>query len=64
MENSGFVISRNIWLVEVVEVLRGENHSRFLLTHALEAVADVLYRCGITQPDVQLVERSNGVAPQ
>ncbi len=35
-----------IRLVKVIEVLRGEDHSRFLLAHALEAVADVLYRRG------------------
>jgi len=51
-----------IRLVEVVEVLRGEDHRGFFLAHSLEAVADVLYRCGITQPDVQLVERGYGVA--
>ena len=51
-----------IGLIEVIKVLRGEDHRRFLLAHALEAVADVLYRCRITQPDVQLVERGDGVA--
>ena len=52
----------HVRLVEVVKVLRSEDHRGFLLAHALETVADVLYRRRITQPDVQLVERGYGVA--
>ena len=52
----------HVRLVEVVEVLRGEDHRRFLFAHTLEAVADVFYRCGITEPDIQLIKRCDGVA--
>ena len=49
-------------LVEILEVLTGEEECRLFLTHALEAVADVGDHGGIGEPQVQLVNRGDGIA--
>ncbi len=49
-------------LVEILKVLTGEEECRLLLSHALEAVADVGDHGGIGEPQVQLVDRGDGIA--
>lgn len=52
----------DIGLIEVIKVLRGEDHRGFFLAHSLEAVANVLYRSRVAEPNVQLVKSGDGVA--
>ena len=49
-------------LVEVLQVLRGQNQGGFLLPHPLQAVADVLYSGEIAQPYIQLIQSRHGIA--
>ena len=50
------------WLVKIFEVLACQHERGFLFAHALERVADVLDSDGIGQPDIEFVQRRDGVA--
>ena len=43
-------------LVEVLQVLTGQDQGGFLFTDTLETVTDISYRRGIGEPEVQLVD--------
>ena len=49
-------------LVEVLQILAGEDEGGILLPHALEAVADVGDHRRVGEPEVQFVDGSHGVA--
>ena len=49
-------------LVEVLQILRSQQHGGFLFAHTLEAVADVLNGCGVGEPNVQLIQCRHGIA--
>ena len=50
-----------MFLIKVLQILRSQQHGRFLFADALEAVADILNNRGaysyiVRQPDIQLVQ--------
>ena len=49
-------------LIEVLQVLTGQQHRRFLLPYTLQAVSDVLDGGRVGQPDIQLIQSCHGIA--
>ena len=49
-------------LVKILQILRGQDQGGLLLPHPLQAVADVSHRCGIAEPQVQLVDGRYGIS--
>ena len=50
------------WLVKIFEVLACQHQRGFFLTHTLERISDVLDGDGIGQPDIEFVQRCDGIA--
>ena len=47
------------FLVKVLQILTGQKHGGFFLSHTLQAVADVLDSSGVGQPDICLLYTSD-----
>ena len=58
----GFGHLTDALLVEVLQILTGQQHRRFLLSHTLQTISDVLDGGGVGQPDIQLIQSCHGIA--
>gem|GEM_PF-2183805 len=58
----GFGHLTDALLIEVLQILTGQQHRRFLLSHTLQTISDVLDGGGVGQPDIQLIQSCHGIA--
>ena len=49
-------------LIEIFKILTCQHERRFLFAHTFERISDVLDGDGVGKPDIQFVQRRDGVA--